>query len=93
MTTTVVGKESGRKIVVEKAEAFVPTGNPYYTLYIRGDDESGEVSLRFSIGRLIFPFSLSPFEEVRRVDEEHPDSGIWDANGEYLDIHFTKPKP
>lgn len=88
MTTTVVDKESGTRIVVEKGVEHYPTGNPFFTLFVRGGPTSGEVWLQHSIGKLILPIPL--VRDIKKVDKEYPDNRIWDANREYLEIHFAQ---
>jgi hypothetical protein len=92
MTTTVVGKESGGSIVVENGVEHCPTGNRFYTLFVRGGPTSGEVWLQFTLGKLILPIPLPWFRDVKKVDEANPKSSMW-ANAEELDISFTAPPP
>ncbi|MBU1326523.1 hypothetical protein KKB64_03755 [Patescibacteria group bacterium] len=93
MTTTVVGKESDTRIVVEKGVEHYPTGNPFYTLFVHGGPTSGEVWLQLSIGKLILPIPLPFARDIKKVDKENPDNRIWDANKEHLGIHFTQSPP
>lgn len=91
MTTTVVGKESGKTIEVQEGVKHFPTGNPFYTLFVHGGPTSGEVWTQFTLGKLILPIPLSRFREVKKVDKDTPKNSMWNGFNEFLDISFSPP--
>ena len=91
MTTTVVGKENGLRIIVNNGIDHFPTGNAFQTLFVRGGPTSGEVWLQFTLGKLILPFPLPWFRDVKKVDQDNPKNRIWDGNSQFRDIIFTPP--
>jgi hypothetical protein len=87
MTTTVVGKESGRRIVVENTAVFMPTGNPYYDLYIHDAHTGAKVETKFRLFGVHLPIGVR--HEVE-VNKDNPRGVIWDASQELLDVNYSQ---
>lgn len=87
MTTTVVGKESGRRIVVENTEVFMPTGNPVYELYVQDGPAGAKVETKFTLFGVHLPIGMARSVELN-INNTH--GVIWDAFHEHLDIDYKQ---
>jgi hypothetical protein len=87
MTTTVVGKESGRRIVVENTAVFMPTGNSFYDLYVRDAPAGAKVETKFRLFGVHLPIGVR--HEIE-VNSNNPHDTIWDATRERLDVDYKQ---
>lgn len=86
MTTSIEGKEFGKK-VIDNSKVIFSTGNRFYDLILQDGPNGGKAETRFNLFGIHLPIGGSKSVEVNLTN---PHGTIWDANREFLDVWYRE---